>query len=112
MNEHIELVKKHRILDRMVVRRIRENPSLMEIPRSNIERWIKLEVEQSMDGIPSDYSLLWKQILDTLPTEKILEILESEDPRYEQLQHGSPFVGILSQDEVRAAYRNGEAIPA
>jgi len=100
MNEHVELVKKHRRMDRIVVERLRANPALMEIPRQNLERWMKKEKEEF--GYTDRWWRFWKEIIDKAPFEDVLLILESDDPSFEQLQHCSPFAGILTHEEVMA----------
>ena len=86
----------------LIVQRIRENPSLMEIPRWNLDRWMQQEEREF--GCSDPYYQLWKEILEKMPLEDILHILESDDPSFEQLQHGSPFVGLPSPAPVIAIF--------
>ena len=114
VNEHVLLVARQQAMHRVIARRIRKSPALLDIPRDNLKRWMKMDLEQA--GRVSALWLEWDRILRTRSVEEILEILESDDPKFERLQHGSPFAGILSQEEVMSFHkkkkREHQPVPA
>ena len=97
INQHDLLVLSYREMDKLVSKKLRKNPSLINKVRQNLNRWMKIQREQS--GYVSSCKLEWDEILRTQPLEKILEILEGETQETDRLQHSSPFSGILTQEE-------------
>ncbi len=96
-NQHDLLVLRYRQMDKLVSRKLREDPSLIKVVHQNLIRWMKDQRERS--GFVSSSKLEWDRILRTQPIEKILEILEGETPETDRLQHSSPFSGILTEEE-------------
>ncbi len=92
MNLQLRSDKRSLSLHREVVKQLRKNPSLWDIPLRNIERWT------DQDGyLPTPYQV-WKDILTTMSQEKIVTILLSRSQRSTHLRSSSPFTGIISDE--------------
>jgi hypothetical protein len=76
------------------LKKIRQAPSLLQIARNNIDRWIELH-----DRGPLDPTLEWKSIFENSTFEEILNWLDREDDEAIRLRQSSPFAGILSDEE-------------
>lgn len=75
-----------------VLRRLRENPELWEIPLRNLDRW------KGQDGEEPMYQV-WRHILTTRTHDEISKLLVSRSDHAIHLRSSSPFVGIIDQDE-------------
>lgn len=109
MNSHEHLMEISRRMHRRIGEKIRRNPLLLEIPRSNLKRW--MQDESSQGWPPSPELREWERILRTYPVEDILKILEEDSEENDRLKHSSPFPGILSQEE-RSEFFRDEPVPA
>ena len=78
-------------LHRQVVKQLRNNPSLWDVPLRNLERW------KQNNGTLSVPQQIWKRILVTEPHEKVIERLLSKSEESTQLRSSSPFTGIIDQ---------------
>lgn len=83
-------------LARRVSERLRAQPELLEIARTNLRRWQQRNVDSP--------SLLrcyaeWEAILQR-PLEQVLGLLLSETEEGQRLRQNSPFAGVLSPTEV------------
>lgn len=92
-------------LDRAILKKIRLDPSLLEIPRENVKRRLAKN-----DRGPLDPNLEWKEILDQSSFEEILSWLDREDEEARRLRQSSPFVGILTEEERREIFKKYEAV--
>jgi hypothetical protein len=92
INREIIVARRSLALHRLVVKKLQENPSLWDVPLVNISRWT------AQNGLsPADQ--VWKDILETWPKQKIIELLLSRSQRAAQLRSSSPFTGIISHEE-------------
>ncbi|MDZ7336824.1 MAG: hypothetical protein ONB32_16865 [candidate division KSB1 bacterium] len=80
-------------LHKAIVKKLRSNPSLWAIPRSNLARWKKMR-----GGLPNAL-VEWEEILNCYPKDKILSLLESDSEEAIRLRSSSPFTGILTEAE-------------
>jgi hypothetical protein len=79
-------------LHREVVKQLRLNPSLWDVPLRNIDRWT------DDDGsLPAPYKE-WKEILTSMPHETIIKLVLSKSQRSTQLRSSSPFTGIIDKE--------------
>jgi hypothetical protein len=99
--DHRQIEERSLALHREIARRIRKTPSLLEIARKNLNRWIQKEGERL-------YWEEWKKILD-LPLEEVLSFLGSEDEVARWLRQSSPFCGILTPQERWKIYESFSA---
>lgn len=83
-------------MGRRVAIRLRESPAVLEVARTNLERWSNLN-----SGAPSLLRCYdeWERIL-ALPLNDICELLCSESGEGQRLRQNSPFAGVLSPAEV------------
>jgi len=81
-------------LDRAILKKIRQNPALLEIARENIRKWLANGSSGSFDPI-----LEWQSIFEQGSFEEILSWLSREDDDAKRLRQSSPFVGILTEQE-------------
>ena len=94
-------IKRRLAWHRAIVGMLKKDPALWAVPIQNMDRWDK----QSGDR-PG--SLVWREILRTMPREEIMKLLVSRSQRADQLRGSSPFVGILSKktvERIREKYR-------
>lgn len=93
MNWQTRADERSKALHREIAKKMRNEPSLWDIPKKNLARWKKMK-----GGLP--YALIeWEHILNANTKEQILAILESDSEESNRLRSSSPFVGILSQSE-------------
>lgn len=76
-------------IHRQVVKQLRVNPLLWEVPLRNLDRWEQNNGELS---VPQQ---IWKKILTTESQEKIVGRLISRSKESTHLRSSSPFVGII-----------------
>jgi len=88
-------------MDRLVARKIRANPSLMAVVRSQLDH--KLQIHR--DSGCREVALEWKEILDTWPLERVLSFIQEDSERANRLRQSTPFIGILSPEERQEVYR-------
>jgi hypothetical protein len=71
-------------MHRLIARRLRRNPSLIEKAKENITRWHQFDEETA--------SAEWLPLLNG-PTELLLTMMRSKSERANQLRQSSPFAG-------------------
>jgi hypothetical protein len=103
-------MKDHRLIDerslafhRLIVERLRENPSLVGIARTNLRRWL----QTCSPGVRRTL-LEWQELLEQ-PLDTLLAFLESTDERATRLRQSSPFCGIMTEEERLAIIREFQA---
>lgn len=79
-------------IHREVVKQLRKDPSLWDIPLRNIERW------SQSSGYNSTPYMVWKDILTSKQHDEIITIMLSKSQRSTHLRSSSPFTGIISQE--------------
>jgi len=79
-------------LSRAIVLKLRADPELLEVSKTNLKRWI----QQQMPDVPK-VMLEWRNILAHWPVDRILELLTSDSQTARRLRQSSPFCGILSE---------------
>jgi hypothetical protein len=92
MNMQERSDKRSLELHREVVKQLRLNPSLWNIPLRNIERWTEDD-----GSLPVPYKV-WREILTTMPHENIIKIVLSKSQRSTHLRSSSPFTGIIDKE--------------
>jgi len=93
MNMQKRSDERSKALHREIVKKLRCNPSLWDIPQNNILRWKKIRDR------PVSAFVEWEHILNSKPKEQIMSILESDSEESTRLRSSSPFTGILSEYE-------------
>ena len=93
MNRHQLAEQRSRMLHRKIAAKLRDHPNLWRIPWQNLQRW-----EKQMQQLPPAL-VEWRQILQTMPREEILMLLESDSEEAARLRSSSPFTGILNEVE-------------
>ena len=83
-------------LARRVAERMRWQPEVVEIARTNLVRWSKQNA--SAPSLLRCYAE-WQQVLSR-PVEEICDLLCSESDNAQRLRQNSPFAGVLSPAEV------------
>jgi len=83
--------------DREIARRLRRDPGLIELARLNLLRWLdRPGLAPSLERCHRE----WLAIIDESSIEEVIELLKDDGEKAQQLRQNSPFVGILSPDEV------------
>jgi len=80
-------------LHREVIKKLKNNPVLWNIPTANLDRW-----KNEKNGLTLAL-LEWEDIFKTKTKEQILSILNSNSEDSIRLRSSSPFTGILNQKE-------------
>ena len=93
MSMQIRSDERSKALHRKIAEKLRNNPSLWDIPKRNIAKW------KSRRGILTPAVREWEHILNTSPKERILSILEADSEESVRLRSSSPFTGILTDSE-------------
>jgi hypothetical protein len=93
MNPHSAIDARSLDMDRLIARRLRENPAVLDKARSVLAKWMT-----SCDGSVHPVFEEWRAILDG-PVSGVLAVLEGEDQRSTRLRQSSPFCGILTPAE-------------
>ncbi|OGC02266.1 hypothetical protein A2V82_16605 [candidate division KSB1 bacterium RBG_16_48_16] len=87
-------------LHREIVKKLKNNPKLWDIPQKNIEKWKK----QRGRLVPA--FIEWENILENNKKEQILFILESDSEEAVRLRSSSPFTGILTESERKRIFES------
>ncbi|MBC8184420.1 hypothetical protein H8E88_25270 [candidate division KSB1 bacterium] len=85
-------------LHKEIVKKLRRNPNLWDIPKKNILKWKKIR-----DRLSPAF-LEWEYILGKNTKEQILFILEDDSEDSIRLRSSSPFTGILSENERKTIF--------
>jgi len=91
-------------LDRATAKKIRENPSLIECARANLERW-----RRQNNGQPAPAHEEWERVLRFLTPHQVAEFLVSRTPMAARLSQSSPFPGVLTEEERQAVLQEHAA---
>ena len=88
---------------RIMAERIRRDPSLLRIPRENIERWIARDV---YDEGEKRSVMEWWPLLDESRLDDLAALMTDPGEEGQRLRQSSPFAGFLRPGE-RDAIRDG-----
>lgn len=90
---HQELEERSLAMHRLVAEKIRRDPRLLEVVRSNISRW-----RPTLSAATLPYVDRWAQLLD-VGLDALLESATEDSERARTLRQSSPFAGVLSEEE-------------
>lgn len=93
MHAHSHIDRRSLEMDRVVARRIQENPQLLAKVRETLRRWIATASPAVRPTL-----LEWEQILDG-PADRLHRTLTGDDEDSTRLRQSSPFCGILTPAE-------------
>jgi len=99
MNMQKRSDERSKTLHREIAKKLRNNPELWAVPKTNISRWKK----RRKSPMPS--VIEWEYILNKHTKEQILTILESDSEESARLRSSSPFTGILSDIERKNIFK-------
>jgi len=93
--QHSVIDERSLALDKVVVRHLREEPSLVTVAKATLKRWLS----HCSDNVRPDLQK-WQVWLDG-DFESLLEFLESDSPDARRLRQSSPFAGptFVSREE-------------
>ena len=91
---------------RRIATKVRRDPNLMRIPKTNLQRW-----KQKLGYWPPALRE-WDKIIRTHPLPRVLAILTQDNDEGQRLRQSDPFVGILTEQERRSFLKLNEKIPA
>lgn len=89
---------------RRIAQKVRRDPSLMRIPKTNLLRW-KKKIGHWPPALQE-----WDQIIRTNPLPRVLKILTQDNDDGQRLRQSDPFVGILTEKERRSFLKLNEKI--
>ena len=80
------------MLHRVVAEKLRKNPPfILQFAKNNLDRWAKKN---------NSFALLeWREIIENLTLEEIIEIISTDTDEGQRLRSSSPFAGVLSEEE-------------
>lgn len=93
---HEVLDQQSLALDRVIAGRIRENPALIDLARSNLQSWLQWNSSVALIRCYRE----WLEIIDSPNREHLFQILTTDSEENRRLRQNSPFVGILTTTEV------------
>jgi predicted NAD/FAD-dependent oxidoreductase len=99
---HQRIDQRSLALHRAIAKKLHTNPALLEIARSNLDRW---SVANSRS---QPYWDAWREIL-TRPLPDILALLVEDSERMTALRQATPFAGVLEPAERWAIYASFES---
>jgi hypothetical protein len=105
MNPHSAIDARSLEMDRLIAKRLRENPAVLDKARDVLAKWMT-----SCDASVRPVFDEWCAILDG-PISGVFAVLEGEDERSMRLRQSSPFCGILTPAERTAilmSYRHDQ----
>lgn len=102
MNRHRLLEQRSLMLHRAMADKLRADPTLIEIARTNIARW------KSRNAFPQPYLDEWLAVLDRGLDETIAFMCE-DSAQARRLRQSSPFAGILTPRERWSLLREARA---
>ena len=95
-NSHRRLDERSLALHRLVVEKLRADPSLLDRVRENLARWSR--------DVRGSWIDEWSEIIDG-PFDALLSFLVEDSERAVRLRQSSPFTGVLDQRERMEVYR-------
>ncbi len=107
--DHQQLDRRSLELAREIARRLLANPSLIQVARENLSRW---QMHPGPGIALHRCYLEWTELLDRLTVPEIAELLQRDDEEGARLRQNSPFVGVLSPEEVWQIKRNFKPEPS
>lgn len=107
--QHCVIDQRSLALDRVVIRHLRENPSLVNGAKATLKRWLATCSENARPDL-----LKWQQKLDG-DFETLLDFLGSDSAEATRLRQSSPFAGpsFISRQErnqIFKEYRNRDVV--
>ena len=82
-HEHIDRISL--AMDRATAEKIRQDPSLIEIAKVNLRRWM-----QQDDGFVHPVHAEWMDILNFLTPLEVADFIESDTPKANRLRQSTP----------------------
>ena len=101
-SDHARLEERSLAMHRLIARKLRADPTLIDIARENVRRWKRI------DGLSKAPLSEWEQILDG-GAAVVARFLEERSERAARLRQSSPFPGILTDTERRTIYESYSA---
>ena len=93
MNPHAAIDARSLEMDRLIAKRLRQDPAVLDKAKRVLHRWL-----QSCDTSVRPVFEEWQTILEG-PLSEVFAALEGEDERSMRLRQSSPFCGILTPAE-------------
>ena len=106
-NPHTLMDQVNAAQDRRIATRLRRDPSVLRMARSNLRRWAAADGRHVRKVFEE-----WHAILHRLNAREIADFLCSNTPMARRLQQSSPFAGALTQAERRTIRRQHETAGA
>jgi hypothetical protein len=85
-----------------IAKKLRTNPSLVDVARNNLDRW------SQRNGRSQPYWDAWRKLLNQ-PLEDVLASIVEVSERMAALRQATPFAGVLSPAERWAVYAGVDA---
>lgn len=102
---HQNLDRRSLALHRVIAEKIRQDPSLLEIPKTTLQRWRGMVCANSIPYIDE-----WQRLIDA-DMDECLRVATENYEYAAALRQSSPFCGILTSLERRRFLREWERAP-
>ncbi len=100
MKTHQGIDERSLAFHRLIAEKLRADPSLLEIPRRNLQRWLKTCSDDVRPAL-----LEWQEIIEEGDIARIIGILEERSDKARAMRQNSPFPGVMSTQERLAIIR-------
>jgi hypothetical protein len=100
MWDHQNIDRANAAVDRLIARRLRRDPRLVQRARRNLKRWMAQEGKNV-----APVFLEWAGILDTLTRAELADFLERGTARARRLRQSTPFRSLLTNSARRRLER-------
>ncbi len=96
-------------MHRKVAEKIRQNPGLMDFVRSNLDSTLN---DTNLSDSCKDSLREWQHLIETLPLDRLLQLVTEDSEEGQRLRHSTPFWGILTPKERNAFFHQHEPAAA
>jgi hypothetical protein len=105
---HQRIDQRSLALHRAIAEKLRAHPALLDIARSNLDRW------SLSNGRSQPYWDAWREILRQ-PLPALLDLIVEDSEKMTAMRQATPFAGVLDPAErwaIYARYEQGKAAQA
>ena len=105
LRRHDWVDERSRVLHSLIAQKIRHEPQLLDIARTNLARW-RTECGQDVEPVFAE----WEALIRGSTLESLLAFLEEKGERANRMRQSSPFTGILTPAERNRILAEYEAL--
>ena len=103
--KHDWVDERSRALHIIIAQKIRQEPTLLEMARFNLDRW-----EKGSSGEVKPIFAEWRAMIRDWSLQRLLDFLGEKSARANQMRQSSPFTGILTAAERNQVFAEYESL--